>query len=51
MGINKLSYDGKFYRWNRSLDELRNFVEQNLKQHGSWTSPGGEGKVFRFGTI
>ena len=47
MSINKLTYDGKFYRWNGSLDELKSFVEQQLKLHGSWTSPGGETKVFR----
>ena len=47
MSINKLTYDGKFYRWNGSLDKLKSFVEQQLKLHGSWTSPGGETKVFR----
>ncbi|CAB4032158.1 Hypothetical predicted protein, partial [Paramuricea clavata] len=31
-----------------SLLELKSFVEQHLKLHaGSWTSPGGEAKVFR----
>jgi ribonuclease HIII len=29
------------------LLELKSFVEQHLKLHGSWTSPGGEAKVFR----
>ena len=47
MSINKLIYDGKFYRWNGLLDELKSFVEQQLKLYGSWTSPGGETKVFR----
>ena len=47
MSINKLIYDGKFYRWNGLLDELKSFVEQQLKLYGSWTSPDGETKVFR----
>ena len=47
MSTNKLSYDGKTYRWSGSLLELKSFVEQHLKLHGSWTSPGGEAKVFR----
>ena len=48
MCLNKLlSYDGKIYRWHGSLEELKSFVEQYLKLYGSWTSPGGEAKVFR----
>ena len=47
MSTNKLSYEGKTYRWSGSLLELKSFVEQQLKLHGSWTSPGGEAKVFR----
>ena len=49
MCLNKLlSYDGKIYRWHGSLKELKSFVEQSLKLYGSWTSPGGEAKVFRY---
>ena len=35
MSTNKLSYDGKTYRWSGSLLELKSFVEQQLfhKQH------------------
>ena len=48
MSLNKLlSYDGIIYRWRGSLKELKSFVEQYLKMYGSWTSPGGDTKVFR----
>jgi hypothetical protein len=47
VSTNKLSYDGKTYRWSGSLLELKSFVEQHLKLHCSCTSPGGDAKVFR----
>ena len=41
-----LSYNGNELFWKGSLDELREFVHSKLKLDGSWSSPGGDVKLF-----
>ena len=42
----KLLCFGKEFTWEGCLDDLRKFVQADLKLHGKWTSPGGEVKLF-----
>ena len=42
-----LFFDGLTYRWKGDLTELKRFFEIDLKLHGTWSSPGGEAKVFK----
>ena len=42
-----LFFDGLIYRWKGDLTELKRFFEIDLKLHGTWSSPGGEAKVFK----
>ena len=37
---------GKEFTWEGCLDDLRKFVQANLKLQGKWTSPGSEVKLF-----
>ena len=41
----KLLCSGKEFTWEGCLDDLRKFVQADLKLHGKWTSPGGEVKL------
>ena len=41
-----LSYDGNELYWKGSLDDLKEFVHSKLKLDGSWSSPGGDVKLF-----
>ena len=45
--LNKLMYDGEFYRWCGSLNDLKCFVKEILDIKGKWSSPGGDAKLFR----
>ena len=42
----KLLCFGKEITWKGCLDDLRKFVQADLKLQGKWTSPGGEVKLF-----
>ena len=42
-----LVFDGIIYRWKGNLTELKSYFENDLKLHGTWSSPGGEAKVFK----
>ena len=42
----KLLCFGKEFTWEGCLDDLRKFVQADLKPHGKWTSPGDEVKLF-----
>ena len=44
----KLLCFGKEFTWEGCLDDLRKFVQADLKLHGKWTSPGGEVKLFTY---
>ena len=46
---NKLELDGKTYRWTGNLEELKNFIQNDMKLSGTWSSPGGESKLFKAG--
>ena len=39
-------YSENKFSWEGSLDELKAFVQHELKLRGKWTSPGGEVKLF-----
>ena len=41
-----LLYSENEFSWEGSLDELKAFVQNELKLRGKWTSPGGEVKLF-----
>ena len=41
-----LSYNGNELYWKGSLDDLKEFVHSKLKLDGSWSSPGGDVKLF-----
>jgi hypothetical protein len=45
--VNELTYDGEIYRWTGSLSKLKTFVEKTLNAKGTWTSPGGDVKLFK----
>ena len=42
-----LFFDGLTYRGKGNLTEVKRFFEIDLKLHGTWSSPGGEAKVFK----
>ena len=44
--VDRLLYDNGKYWWTGSLDELKQFVDENLEIKGKWTSPGGNVKLF-----
>ena len=42
-----LTQKEKDYFWEGNLPQLKSFVEKTLKIDGSWSSPGGEAKLFK----
>jgi hypothetical protein len=44
--ISNLSTDDSGYSWKGNLSQLKSFVQNDFKLAGSWSSPGGERKVF-----
>ena len=42
-----LEYNGTFCCWNGDVEELKDFIERDLKIIGTWRSPGGDRKLFR----
>jgi hypothetical protein len=44
--ITKMLISKVEYYWQGSLNELKSFVETNLKLQGEWSSPGGVVKLF-----
>ena len=45
--ISNLSIDNGGYSWKGSVSQLKSFVRNDLNLPGSWSSPGGDRKVFR----
>ena len=41
-----LSFNGNDFLWKGSIDELKELVQSKLKLDGSWSSPGGDVKLF-----
>lgn len=41
-----LTFSGKEFAWQGSIEQLRDFLKYNLKLEGKWTSPGGDTKLF-----
>ena len=44
---NKLEWDGKTYRWTGNLEELKDFIQNDMKLSGTWSSPGGDSRLFK----
>ena len=44
---NKLEWDGTTYRWIGTYEELKSFIENDMKLSGTWRAPGGEIKHFK----
>ena len=40
-----LTFSGKEFAWQGSLDQLKDFLNYSLKFEGKWTSPGGDVKL------
>ena len=44
---NKLEWDGKTYHWTGNLEELKDFIRNDMKLSCAWSSPGGDSKLFK----
>ena len=44
--ITNLTFSGKEFAWQGSIEQLRDFLKYNLKLEVKWTSPGGDTKLF-----
>ena len=47
--ISNLSIDNGGYSWKGNVSQLKSFVRNDMKLPGSWSSLGGDRKVFRCG--
>ncbi|CAB3992225.1 ---NA---, partial [Paramuricea clavata] len=45
--LSGLTYDGETYRWLKTFEDLKCFINEALNIKGRWKSPGGDVKVFR----
>jgi hypothetical protein len=45
--LSGLTYDGETYRWLKTFEDLKCFINEVLNIKGRWKSPGGDVKVFR----
>jgi hypothetical protein len=49
--ISNSSIDNCGYSWKGDFSQLKRFVRNDLNLPGSWSSPGGDRKVFRCGRL